>query len=291
MNVYINLINNTIEYIEENIHDNLSLDGISGYFCVSAFHFNRVFRTVTGRTLKQYILGRKLSKAIEYLRTTSQPVIEIAYDLGFAYPEVFSRAFKKQFGISPNRFRHDRPDLETVQKAHIVQRDIVNYKGTMTLNGTSVYLSGIRLFGVETEVDIKRPEFRQRMQSISDSFMLQAQNTGWLNKDQLYIAVHCHGEDNGGYAVFYGMVADVPGSTEVFQSCLVPEGRYERFLYYGDMFDIRESFVDDLYRWIIVKEVELADNGIGMLNIFSKDYPITHEVQILIPVKNEMQQK
>jgi AraC family transcriptional regulator len=65
----------------------------------------------------------------------------------------------------------------------------------------------------------------------------------------------------------------------------VPGGWYERFLYTGDMYEIRESFVDDLYRWVMVRQIELAHNGVGMLNIFGADYPSTREVQILVPVK------
>ncbi len=51
------------------------------------------------------------------------------------------------------------------------------------------------------------------------------------------------------------------------------------------MFDVRLSFVNDLYRWVIVNEIELEMNGIGMLNIFMADYPQTGEVQILVPIK------
>jgi len=57
------------------------------------------------------------------------------------------------------------------------------------------------------------------------------------------------------------------------------------FNYQGDMFNIREAFIDDLYRWIMVKEAELNPNGVGMLNIYENSYPRNNSVQILIPVK------
>lgn len=63
MNLYIEIINQTIDYIEENITNKLTLLEISKQFNISEYHFNRMFKTVVGKTLKQYILERKLANA------------------------------------------------------------------------------------------------------------------------------------------------------------------------------------------------------------------------------------
>ena len=286
MNYYVALIKDTIEFVEANLCEEISLETVSRRFHISEFHFDRMFRTVTGRTLKQYILGRKLSAALEKLGATQEKVIDIAYDFGFRYPEVFSRAFKKQFGVSPEMFRKDKPAVDPVQKAQIVERSIVNYQGKMALKGEGVFLNELTLEGIEFEANAGHEDFKREMQTSADLFFARALQSPRLIKDRFYALVHCHAEDNGEYAVFYGMEAVCPGRAEGLTPRLVPEGWYERFLYTGDMYDIRESFIDDLYRWVMVKEVELAYNGVGMLNIFQKDYPSTHQVQILVPVKN-----
>jgi AraC family transcriptional regulator len=285
MNYYVSLITDTVEFIEANLRGELSLEAVSNRFSVSAFHFDRMFRTVAGRTLKQYILGRKLSAALEQLRETDEKVIDIAYDFGFQYPEVFSRAFKKQFGVSPDAFRKGRPDLETVPKASIVERSIVNYQGKMALKGEGVYLDAFQIAGVEFSVNVDDPDFRQNMEAASGTFLVRAQADASLKKDRFFTVVHCSVRDDGEYAVFSGMEISDPARVEGFASRQVPGGWYERFVYTGDMYDIRESFVDDLYRWVMVKEAELVYNGVGMLNIYEADYPSTHEVQILVPVQ------
>lgn len=286
MNMYVSLINNTINFIEENIYEKMSLEDISRQFCVSEFHFNRMFRTVAGRTLKQYILGRKLTRALERLSTTDETVIDIAYDFGFEYPEVFSRAFKKQFGVSPNIYRKDKPRLEPVNIASVVERDIVSYQGSMTLKGSSILLEDIYLKGIQIEVDLNKTGFEQVLQSSGDDFLMESQRCNWLNKERFFTVVNCHGDDdNGEYTVFYGMETEVPIQAESLKTRLIPGGWYEKFIYIGDMYDIRETFIDDLYRWVMVKEIELNYNGIGMINIFQKDYQDTHEVQILVPIK------
>lgn len=68
MNLYVRTINNVIEHIEQNISENLTLQSLSQHFYLSEFHFSRLFKMITGTSLKQYILGRKLALAAEKLR-------------------------------------------------------------------------------------------------------------------------------------------------------------------------------------------------------------------------------
>lgn len=292
MNLYVGLINDTIEYIEENIGEPLSLEEIASKFSVSEFHFNRIFKTVVGRTLKQYILGRKLTQALEHLNASDRSVIDTALDFGFEYPEVFSRAFKKQFGISPSGSRYEKIEQGLVKRAKVVERDIVNYQGVLTLKGSLEYLSTLQLEGLYTEVDENSSKFESVLKAKGEEFFKKSEKAGWLKKERFYTVVNCHGEEEDGkYTVFYGMEAEAVKHEACFGTRLVPEGWYARFIYSGDMFDIRETFVDDLYRWVMLKEIELKPNGVGMLNIYEKDYAVAGNVQIFVPVKSNKQQE
>lgn len=288
MNYYVDMINRTIDYIEDNIGEPLSLEQVASRFCISEFHFNRMFKTVAGRTLKQYILGRKLARAYERLIGTNEPVIDIAYDLGFEYPEVFSRAFKKQFGVSPNGCRSGGHTVDLVSKAVVVERNISNYQGSLTLKGELEYLEEVRLEGIYTEVDTCSDGFEAKLRDTGAAFMASASKSDWLKKERLYATVSCHGEDNGEYTVFYGLEQQLVNSSTPYSLRSVPSGWYAGFSYRGDMLDIRETFVDDLYRWIMIREIQLAPNGIGMLDIFEKDYYETGKVRIYVPVKKTL---
>ncbi|MCE1253731.1 MAG: AraC family transcriptional regulator [Anaerolineae bacterium] len=81
MNYYVGLISDVVNYVEDNIQSPLALDDLAHEFNVSAFHFNRIFRTVTGLSLKQYILGRKLTQAMQKLLGEGQAVIDVAAGL------------------------------------------------------------------------------------------------------------------------------------------------------------------------------------------------------------------
>lgn len=67
--------------------------------------FHALFRMTTGRSPKQLQLGRLFESAAERLTTTSTPISEIAYGLGYQNVSSFNRQFKRRFGLTPSEFR------------------------------------------------------------------------------------------------------------------------------------------------------------------------------------------
>lgn len=98
-------VKKSIEYIEEHLREDISLDDLAELCHVSRYHFHRVFQTVTASTVMKYIKGRRLSCAYIDLTNTDKRVIDIAFDYGFQSQESFSRAFKDMFQIPPGMLR------------------------------------------------------------------------------------------------------------------------------------------------------------------------------------------
>lgn len=72
---------------------------------VSSNYLSDMLRSITGQTTQQHIHNRLIEKAKELLTTTNLSVSEIAYHLGFEYPQSFNKLFKKKTEISPLKFR------------------------------------------------------------------------------------------------------------------------------------------------------------------------------------------
>lgn len=72
---------------------------------ISLSYLCRIFKRYAGRSPHAYLLQLKMNRAAHLLVTTAQSVKEIAYELKFKDPYNFSRAFKKQFGRSPQHYR------------------------------------------------------------------------------------------------------------------------------------------------------------------------------------------
>ena len=284
MNYYIKVINETIEYIEENITEKLSLGVLAGQFGISDFHYNRIFKAVTGSSLKQYILGRKLTKAAELLNETDQSVLEIALYMGFEYPEVFSRAFKKQFGIAPVRLREEAVEVEGIPKACVVERDLFNFRGTLSVKGSKVFLEEFSLAGISLELNAIRKDFKYSLKTQSEDYFKKSSEDSALQQDRFFTVVSCHGDDSGDYTIFCAREL-YPNPDQIqYETRIIPQGWYAKFDYQGNMFDIQSPLMDDLYRWLMVNNAQLNSIGIGMIDVYGSDYPVNDSVTILFPI-------
>lgn len=92
-------------YIEAHLGDKITMASLARAARYSQWHASRVFKEVTGKSPFEYIRLRRLSVAAVELQNTSRKVIDVAFDFVFDSHEGFTRAFARQFGISPLRFR------------------------------------------------------------------------------------------------------------------------------------------------------------------------------------------
>ncbi len=102
---YVKRILKVLIYIEANIDEELTLEGLANLACFSPFHFHRVFRAIVGETIHQYVKRLRIQRAAGKLRYTNQPVTEIALDTCYDTPSAFTKAFKQFMGSSPKRYR------------------------------------------------------------------------------------------------------------------------------------------------------------------------------------------
>lgn len=94
-------LNHVIDYIEEHLTDDLSLEKISEYAGESDYHFRKIFFYLSGMTLSEYIKNRRLSEANKEL-LQGQKVTDVAFKYGYQSLDGFTRAFKKWSGFLPS---------------------------------------------------------------------------------------------------------------------------------------------------------------------------------------------
>lgn len=94
-----------MQYITDNLEDDLRLDEIAGQLDLSPFHFAREFRSSTGQTPYQYLIDQRIDRAKHFLRTTGWAVQEIAQMTGFHSPVNFIRTFRQRTGHTPSAWR------------------------------------------------------------------------------------------------------------------------------------------------------------------------------------------
>lgn len=99
---WIRNINNAIEYIEENLKSEIDIDDVASVANSSKFHFSRIFKIITNKTIKEYIRERRISVATQELVTTNKKISKISEAYLYESPAAFSKAFKRYNRISPN---------------------------------------------------------------------------------------------------------------------------------------------------------------------------------------------
>ena len=112
-------IQNAINYIEDHITEELDYGQIAKESFSSPFHFQRVFTTLCGYTLGEYIRNRRLTLAGTELFNTRRKVIDVAYQFGYDSPESFAKAFQKFHGIAPSQARSSGAMLKSFSRLSI----------------------------------------------------------------------------------------------------------------------------------------------------------------------------
>lgn len=152
MNRYIEIIQATINDIEENLTSDITVSGIAKNSGISVWQFQRIFRSMVGDSLGNYIRHRRLTMAAQRLMNTEQRIIDISFDFGFNSQEAFSRAFKTYFAITPNQMRKKTHPLNTKKKPIITPSLLSHLNGGIDLIPKIITTPEILIVGMETKV-------------------------------------------------------------------------------------------------------------------------------------------
>lgn len=103
-NIYSLKINQVIDYISANLHQSLQLDVIADKINVSQRQLLRIMRSVLNEPLSMYIARQRIERAVLYMQTEKMNLTKLATMVGYDNPQSFSKAFKRQMGISPKTY-------------------------------------------------------------------------------------------------------------------------------------------------------------------------------------------
>jgi Uncharacterized protein conserved in bacteria len=161
-------LNRALQYIEENLTNEIDLKEVAKMAICSEYHFSRMFSFLAGISLSEYIRRRRLTLAAFELKDSSIKVIDIAMKYGYNSTDSFSRAFQNLHGITPTEARKNGCSL----KAYPPMTFQLSVKGGIEMNYRIVEKGTFSIVGIKKRVPIifngVNQEISSMWQSLND---------------------------------------------------------------------------------------------------------------------------
>lgn len=101
-------IGEVVDFLENHYAERCNLRTMAVMAGISRFYFLRQFRAATGASPHQYVIALRLNAAASRLRSTTDPITSIAFDVGFNDLSNFNLLFRRSFGVTPRQWRMQR---------------------------------------------------------------------------------------------------------------------------------------------------------------------------------------
>jgi len=132
-------IQKTVDFIEDNLGDEIKIEELADIAALSLFYFQRLFARLVKKPVREYVKLRRLAHATKSLNNGSSHIVDIAIACGFGSRETFSRAFKEVYGLSPSEYRSSSVGSSDFDKPNL----LLNY--VMVSEGVPLITEGIVL--------------------------------------------------------------------------------------------------------------------------------------------------
>lgn len=144
----VNNMNKVVDYIEDNLTDEIDKEILARLAMCSSYHLSRMFPFVTGITLSDYIRRRRLSVAGLELSQNNISVLDVALKYGYESPTAFTQAFKNMHKITPSQAKEKSASLVFYPKLYFQ----LSIKGDVAMNFSIVQRDSFQFIGMKNQI-------------------------------------------------------------------------------------------------------------------------------------------
>jgi AraC family transcriptional regulator len=239
-------------FIESHFTD-LTLDDVAIAGGVSRYHMSRVFGSATGRSITCYVRSRRLTEAARTLAGGAPDILAVALDAGYNSHEAFTRAFRDQFGLTPEAIRA-RGNLEGIELMEAIKMDETLFANLEPRfeNLKTLLIAGLsERYTAETCANI--PAQWQRFAPHIGHIPGQVGRTAY--------GVICNTDDAGNTEYISGVeVSDFSRLPTEFTRLRIPEQRYAVFAHRDHIAAIRRTWFTIWNKWLPESGHQVAES-------------------------------
>lgn len=199
MNYYLGCIQRGVDYVEGRLDEDVPLASVAAEAGLSQWHFQRIFKALTGDTLKAYIRSRRLAMALDRLLTTKWRVLDIAVLAGFESQEAFARAFKQTFGLTPQEYRRIGRKNLFLKKLQIDAEYLRHLRHNVSIEPEFYEQPRMTLVGLRTifySVDSEKNNIGAQLPPLWQAFLPRLHDVAYAVPDRCYGVVRQEGENS-----------------------------------------------------------------------------------------------
>ncbi|MGE7837466.1 effector binding domain-containing protein [Viridibacillus arvi] len=285
---WVESLQKAIDYMEEHLTENISIEDIARQANVSEFHFQRTFAILTDTSIGEYLRGRRLTLAAHELANSNCKIIDVAYKYGYDTPEAFSKAFRRQHGVTPSNVRKNIGKLKSYNRL-VIQ---VSLKGATPMEYKIVERDSFQVVGINREFSLKNdenikgiPVFWDEINAKGTDEVLFKLNNGEIT-GVLGVCVDKR-ETQSAEKVDYWIGTEHKGGTpEGFSKLEIPASKWGVFEVRGPMPDAMSKAWKQIFsEWFPSNNYKHA--GTPELEVYTDDDPFSPDLysEIWIPLK------
>ncbi len=267
----------SIDFIEQNLTEELDIEEISGKAALSPFYYQRIFGALCGMTVGEYIRARRMTLAAQELARADAKVIDAAVKYGYDSPDSFAKAFQRFHGISPSQAREPGALLRFFAPLHIK----VTLEGGNMLDYRIVEKAPFTIVGVRRKFNSDTGY--QEIPKFWTEYMAQGEKCHIMGT--FGVCAETNGEEFDYWiADLYKPWEDIPDGCETYQ---IPGSLWAQFVCKGPLPDALQSVNTKIWsEWLpSLQGYELA--GKYNLEVYGPpaEKPEDTESYIWIPLK------
>lgn len=287
---YYERIQHSIEFIEKNLQNDMSINDISSKSCFSTFHFQRLFQAITGFSVQEYIRNRRLTEAARLLKETKQNVLDIAVTFQYGSQEAFTRAFVHFFGMTPGRYRKEEIVLKQQHKMNFLEYQY-KLEGEFNMNKPVItQLNKIYMIGYEYRTNLYNENYFTEIPSFYIDFGKKEYYKCIPKKIAPHMAygVSTHFQDDGHFSFVVGEEVEESNIEleEGFVQLVIPEGKYAAFKVSGSNELVQNTRRYIYGSWLPHSNYERADGpDFEITDVLHSTYPNDMKMRIYIPIE------
>jgi AraC family transcriptional regulator len=239
-------------FIENRLAADISLRAIADSAGVSAHHLARAFAEATGSSLMRYARGRRLSEAARSLAAGAPDILAVALAAGYGSHEAFTRAFREQFGMTPEECRSDGKldHLKLVEPIRMDKSLLIDLDEPRFAEEEEILIAGLGArYTFATNQGI--PNQWQRFTHIGNL----------ANQDGLETyGVCCNADNSGNFEYITGVkVKDFSDLPDDFATVRISPQRYAVFRHPGHVSMLRRTHYTIWNKWLPASSIKFTD--------------------------------